>query len=103
MGNEDTRTVKAVGYVRCSTQEQADSGLGIAAQLDRIKAYCTLKGLAPVEIIVDEGVSAGKPLSTRAGRKRPAQRRPGSQRRATQPAPKESRSDLFSWLSPIAA
>lgn len=57
----------AVGYVRCSTQEQADSGLGLEAQKQRIQAYCLLKDLRPIEIITDAGVSGGKPLASREG------------------------------------
>lgn len=56
---------KAIGYIRCSSQEQADSGLGLEAQRERIKAYCTMKGLELVEVFEDAGVSGGKPLSTR--------------------------------------
>jgi len=59
--------MKAIGYVRCSTQEQTDSGLGLDAQDQRIRAYATLKGLALVEIVVDAGVSGGKPLASREG------------------------------------
>lgn len=58
---------KAVGYLRVSTDEQADSGLGLAAQEAAVKAYCTMKGLDLVALIVDPGVSAGKPLDTRPG------------------------------------
>ncbi len=36
--------MKAIGYVRCSTQEQSDSGLGLEAQRKRIRAYATIKG-----------------------------------------------------------
>ena len=59
--------MEAIGYVRCSTLEQADSGLGLEAQDKRIRAYATLKGLRLVEIIQDAGVSGGKPLATRDG------------------------------------
>jgi len=59
--------MKAIGYTRCSTHEQADSGLGLDVQTERIRAYCTLKGLALLDIITDAGVSGGKPLATREG------------------------------------
>ncbi len=59
--------MNAIGYVRCSTQEQTDSGLGLDAQRQRIRAYATLKGLTLVEIVVDAGVSGGKPLASREG------------------------------------
>ena len=59
--------MKAIGYARCSTQEQADSGLGITVQLERIRAYCVLKGLELSDIIIEQGVSGGKLLSSRDG------------------------------------
>ena len=62
--------MNAVGYARCSTQEQADSGLGITAQVDRIRAYAALKGLDHIDIIIDEGISGGKPLAGRDGGRR---------------------------------
>ena len=31
--------MNAIGYARVSTAEQADSGLGMAAQEERIRAY----------------------------------------------------------------
>ena len=62
--------MKAIGYTRCSTNEQADSGLGLDAQAERITAYCTLKGLDLSEIITDAGVSGGKPLASREGGQR---------------------------------
>ncbi|MHC4695333.1 MAG: recombinase family protein [Planctomycetota bacterium] len=62
--------MKAIGYTRCSTQEQADSGLGLDAQTERIRAYCTLKGLKLIDIITDAGVSGGKPLASREGGQR---------------------------------
>ena len=62
--------MKAIGYTRCSTNEQADSGLGLDAQSERIKAYCTMRGIELADIITDAGVSGGKPLATRDGGQR---------------------------------
>ena len=59
--------MKAIGYTRCSTQEQSDSGLGLDAQAERIRAYATLKGLELVEVVTDASVSGGKPLDSRTG------------------------------------
>ena len=61
---------RAIGYIRCSTHEQADSGLGLDAQAERIRAYLTLKGLDLTDIITDAGVSGGKPLAKREGGQR---------------------------------
>jgi DNA invertase Pin-like site-specific DNA recombinase len=55
----------ALGYVRVSSEEQADSGLGLEAQRQRIAAYCAMKGLHPVEVFEDPGISGGKPLASR--------------------------------------
>jgi site-specific DNA recombinase len=57
----------AIGYVRVSSEEQADSGLGLDAQRQRIRAYCELKDLHLATIFEDPGVSGGKPLATRPG------------------------------------
>lgn len=62
--------MQAIGYIRCSTHEQADSGLGLDVQAERIRAYCALKGLRLDEIITDAGVSGGKPLAQREGGQR---------------------------------
>jgi DNA invertase Pin-like site-specific DNA recombinase len=35
----------ALGYIRVSSEEQADSGLGLEAQRQRIAAYCAMKEL----------------------------------------------------------
>ena len=35
----------AIGYIRVSSEDQADSGLGLEAQRQRIRAYCESKGL----------------------------------------------------------
>ena len=53
--------MKAIGYVRVSTDEQAKSGLGLEAQIAKIKAYAELFDIELTEIIMDEGMS-GKTL-----------------------------------------
>jgi site-specific DNA recombinase len=55
----------AIGYVRVSSKEQADSGLGLEAQRQRIRAYCEMKGLSLATIFEDAGISRGKALATR--------------------------------------
>ncbi len=62
--------MKAIGYVRCSTHEQVDSGLGLEVQAERIRAYCSMRGLDLLDIIIDAGVSGGKPLAKREGGQR---------------------------------
>ncbi|MGB2985557.1 MAG: recombinase family protein [Phycisphaerae bacterium] len=62
--------MKAIGYIRCSTHEQADSGLGLDVQAERIRAYCALKGVEVTDLITDAGESGGKPLATRGGGQR---------------------------------
>jgi site-specific DNA recombinase len=57
--------MNANGYIRVSSEEQADSGLGLDAQRDRIAAFCALKGLTLTEVFEDAGVSGGKPLASR--------------------------------------
>jgi len=60
----------AISYIRVSSEQQADSGLGLKAQRQRIAAYCTMKGLNLAEELEDQGIGAGKPLASRpAGRK----------------------------------
>ena len=55
----------ALGYIRVSNEEQADSGLGLEAQRQRIAAYCNLKGLHLAEVFEDPGIGGGKPLASR--------------------------------------
>lgn len=49
---------RAVGYVRVSTREQADSGLGIAAQRRAIKDACKARGWKLGKVFEDKGASA---------------------------------------------
>ena len=56
---------EAIGYVRVSSEEQADSGLGLQAQRQRITAFCAMKTLRLADVYEDAGVSGGKPLVSR--------------------------------------
>ncbi len=53
-----------VGYVRCSTAEQADSGLGLAAQRAAIDAEASRRGWNLVAVFEDAGAS-GKAMTGR--------------------------------------
>ena len=55
-----------IGYVRVSTDDQANNGISLEEQKSRIKAYATAHGLELVRIASDKGVS-GKTISRRRG------------------------------------
>lgn len=59
--------MKVLGYVRCSTVEQAIEGLSLQAQRSRIASWCEATGAELVEIIEDGGVSGTRPLADRPG------------------------------------
>jgi len=61
---------KAVCYIRVSTEEQVRGGVSLEAQEERLISYCKMAGLEVVEVIREEGVSAGKPLAARPGGER---------------------------------
>src|SRR5579872_2538647 len=52
------RTSGVVAYLRVSTEEQAVSGLGLAAQESAIRAECGRRGLPLVAVHTDAGASA---------------------------------------------
>jgi DNA invertase Pin-like site-specific DNA recombinase len=56
--SESKSTMKAVGYCRVSTEEQAREGVSLAAQEEKIRAYASLYDLDLVKVIWDAGVSA---------------------------------------------
>ena len=60
----------AIAYIRVSTEEQANEGVSIAAQEEKVRAYATLRSLKLVDVVIDAGVSAGKPLADREGGRR---------------------------------
>lgn len=61
--------MRAVGYVRVSTEEQAKEGVSLAAQQAKLLAHCAAKGMEVVELIADDGISAVTPLERRPGGK----------------------------------
>ncbi len=50
--------MKVIGYTRVSTDEQAATGVSLAAQAEKLTAYAALYGLEIVEMIEDAGESA---------------------------------------------
>jgi len=50
--------MKAIGYVRVSTEDQAREGVSLDSQKAKIRTYCGLKDMDLVEIIEDAGISA---------------------------------------------
>ncbi len=50
--------MKAIAYVRVSTEKQADFGISLEAQTEKIRAMTVLQGAELREIIVDAGESA---------------------------------------------
>lgn len=58
---------RAVAHLRVSTEEQAVSGLGLAAQETAVRAEATRRCLTVVAITADEGISGSAPLTKRPG------------------------------------
>ncbi len=56
----------AVGYIRVSTQEQAQEGVSLEMQTAKIKAYCALNDITLAGIYGDPGIS-GKSIKARPG------------------------------------
>ncbi len=50
--------MRAIGYIRVSTAEQAVHGISLAAQQAKIEAYCAVKDLELIKIIEEGGKSA---------------------------------------------
>lgn len=62
----DNNKLRAVGYTRVSTKEQAVDGYSLNAQREKIKQYCEMHNLELVNVYTDEGIS-GKDLDGRDG------------------------------------
>ena len=58
--------MRAVAYVRVSTEEQSREGVSLEMQRSKVKAYCELNDLDLVAILEDAGISA-KNISGRPG------------------------------------
>ncbi len=57
----------AISYTRVSSDKQAESGAGIAAQAAAIKAYAKQAGLELVESYTDDGISGAAGIDGRPG------------------------------------
>ena len=57
---------KAIGYIRVSTQNQADEGVSLEAQRAKIEAWCTLNDAELIAVHEDAGVS-GASMTGRDG------------------------------------
>jgi site-specific DNA recombinase len=59
--------MKIFAYIRVSTDQQAQSGAGMAAQLNAISLYATQKNLTIENVFSDVGISGGTELYDRPG------------------------------------
>lgn len=50
--------MKVIGYIRCSTEEQASGGVTLDSQRAKVEQYARLHELDLVEVVADAGVSA---------------------------------------------
>jgi site-specific DNA recombinase len=70
-GNNKKNKSRAVAYARVSSKRQAEEGVSLDAQIERLIAYAEFRGLdlAPEDIYIDDGISAAIHLWSRpAGR-----------------------------------
>lgn len=58
---------KAVGYLRVSTEEQAQSGFGLDAQEEAVRKFADAVGLDLVDVVADPGVSGTTKPADRPG------------------------------------
>ena len=58
MARRERNGAGVLGYIRVSTVEQADRGVSLDAQRQRLRAYCEAHGLALMWVEEDAGVSA---------------------------------------------
>ncbi len=60
MNQIETSSLHVIGYTRVSTSEQANEGVSLDAQEERITAYCKAHGMKLVQMYVDAGLSGRK-------------------------------------------
>lgn len=58
---------KAIGYMRVSTDRQAEEGMGLAIQERAIRAWAKANGRRLVDVLSDEGESGANGLDSRVG------------------------------------
>jgi DNA invertase Pin-like site-specific DNA recombinase len=63
-----TKGTPVVGYVRVSTTDQGDSGLGLEAQREQIRAECERRGW--ILLRIEEDIASGKSTRKRPGLER---------------------------------
>lgn len=61
-----TQAIRAVIYLRVSTDEQSKNGRGLDAQLDLCTTYCMQRGYEVKQVVTDDGLSGKLPMSKRA-------------------------------------
>jgi DNA invertase Pin-like site-specific DNA recombinase len=64
-----TRSKAAVGYIRVSTEGQAQNGVSLDAQRDRIQTWASQNGYSLAAVHVDSGISGGKLTNRPAAQK----------------------------------
>lgn len=57
--------IKVVGYLRVSTDKQAEKGQGLPVQRQDIKSWAKSRGFRVVEFVADEGLSGANGLESR--------------------------------------
>lgn len=58
--------MKAIGYIRVSTEDQAKGGVSLEAQEAKIRAWADLNGYEDIEVFIDAGIS-GSSMEKREG------------------------------------
>jgi DNA invertase Pin-like site-specific DNA recombinase len=59
--------VKVVGYLRVSTDRQAEAGLGLEVQEEALRSWAPANGHRLVKVLRDEGISGSNGIETRLG------------------------------------
>jgi DNA invertase Pin-like site-specific DNA recombinase len=59
--------MKLVGYIRVSTDRQAEEGLGLEVQEDALRSWARSNGHRVTKVLRDEGISGSNGIETRVG------------------------------------